>query len=88
MPYPATVEHLDSLPGIVSRAAHRNCPGRRRERYCPLRPNCARVLDGLPVFLRAQAPVGGIYVMQARTPEEWRTFARRTLFAVERPYLG
>jgi len=47
-----------------------------------------RVLDGLPVELRAQALVAGIYVMGASAPEEWRTFARRALFAVERPYLG
>ncbi|MPV67646.1 M48 family metallopeptidase [Burkholderia sp. BE17] len=47
-----------------------------------------RVLDGLPVVLRAQALVAGIYVMGDRAPDEWRNFARRALFAVERPYLG
>ena len=47
-----------------------------------------RVLDGLPVSVRAQALVAGIYVMGDRAPQEWRTFARRALFAVERPYLG
>ncbi|WP_345789612.1 M48 family metallopeptidase [Paraburkholderia terrae] len=46
-----------------------------------------RVLDGLPVTLRAQALVAGIYVMGDRAPEEWRTFAQRALFAAERPYL-
>ncbi|UXU89086.1 M48 family metallopeptidase [Burkholderia sp. S-53] len=47
-----------------------------------------RALDGLPVVLHAQALVAGIYLMKDRAPEEWRTFARRALFAVERPYLG
>ncbi|QDQ83605.1 M48 family metalloprotease [Paraburkholderia megapolitana] len=46
------------------------------------------VLDGLPVALRAQALVAGIYVMGDRAPAEWRTFAQRALFASERPYLG
>jgi Zn-dependent protease with chaperone function len=50
--------------------------------------SAARMLDGLPVGLRAQALVAGIYVMGARAPEQWRTFARRALFAMERPYLG
>ncbi|MCA3779418.1 MAG: M48 family metalloprotease [Burkholderia sp.] len=48
----------------------------------------ARALDGLPALLRAQALVAGIYVMKDRAPDAWRTFARRALFAVERPYLG
>ncbi|MGG1947463.1 M48 family metallopeptidase [Trinickia sp. NRRL B-1857] len=47
-----------------------------------------RLLDGLPVELRAQALVAGIYVMGTRAPEQWRTFARRALFSAERPYLG
>lgn len=47
-----------------------------------------RVLDGLPVALRAQALVAGIYLMGDRAPAAWRTFARRALFAAERPYLG
>ncbi|WP_133648111.1 M48 family metallopeptidase [Paraburkholderia flava] len=48
----------------------------------------AHVLDGLPVVLRAQALMAGIYVTGDRAPEEWRTFVRRALFAVERPYLA
>jgi len=47
-----------------------------------------RALDGLPVVLRAQALVAGITVMGDRAPAQWRTFARRALFAAERPYLG
>ncbi|WP_423395948.1 M48 family metalloprotease [Burkholderia sp. LMG 21824] len=50
--------------------------------------DAVRALDGLPVVLRAQALVAGIYVMKEHAPEEWRTFARRALFAAERPYLG
>lgn len=47
-----------------------------------------RVVDCLPVVLRAQALMAGIYVMGDRAPEEWRTFVRRALFAVEWPYLA
>lgn len=47
-----------------------------------------RLLDGMPVVLRAQTLVAGLYVTGDRAPAEWRTFARRALFAAERPYLG
>lgn len=64
----------------------------RLDRFLTLARNgdagAVRALDGLPVGLRAQALVAGIYVTGAQAPEEWRTFARRALFAMERPYLG
>ena len=45
-------------------------------------------LDGVPLALRAQAFVAATYVLGDRTPESWRRFATRALFAAERPYLG
>ncbi|WP_232465818.1 hypothetical protein, partial [Burkholderia ubonensis] len=60
----------------------------RREVTLPGAYAATHVLDGLPAVLRAQAFVAGIYVMQESSPDEWRNFARRALFAVERPYLG
>lgn len=45
-------------------------------------------LDGVPLELRGHAYVAGIYLMGEKAPHEWRDFAYRSLFSVERPYLG
>lgn len=45
-------------------------------------------LDGVPLEMRAQAYVAGIYLLGSRAPEAWRTFAHAALFAGERPFLG
>lgn len=45
-------------------------------------------LEGLPMYYRAQAMAAGTFLLGERTPSAWRTFAKRVLFAAERPYLG
>jgi hypothetical protein len=45
-------------------------------------------LEGLPLYLRAQALAAGTSMLGNRTPPAWRTFAQRALFSAERPYLG
>jgi hypothetical protein len=50
--------------------------------------NAERALDGVPMELRAQAYVAGMYLLGQRAPDAWRPFAKAVLFAGERPFLG
>ncbi|RUL69084.1 M48 family metallopeptidase [Dyella choica] len=50
--------------------------------------NAERALTGVPMEMRAQAYVAGIYLLGPMAPDAWRHFARAILFAGERPFLG
>ncbi|WP_284329892.1 M48 family metallopeptidase [Dyella flagellata] len=47
-----------------------------------------RALSGVPMEMRAQAYVAGIYLLGPLAPDAWRHFAKAILFAGERPFLG
>lgn len=86
---PAVRRVLDSIvaqydkPGVVAQMERFFALVRRGDPVA-----AERVLDGLPLQLRAQALVAGIHLLGDRAPADWRTFAQRVLFAAERPYMG
>ncbi len=47
-----------------------------------------RMLDGIPFQLRAEAYVAGVHLLGDRAPMTWKNYARRILFAGERPFMG
>jgi hypothetical protein len=57
-----------------------------RERGTPAEAD--RLLQQMPLFVRAQACSLGVIALGAKAPRAWREMASRMLFAAERPYFA
>ncbi|GGA38701.1 M48 family metallopeptidase [Dyella nitratireducens] len=88
---PAIAKILDSIGAESGGEGHAWVQG--MQRFVALAQHgdaidAERALDGVPMEMRAQAYVAGVYLLGPLAPDAWRHFARAVLFAGERPYLG